>query len=67
MNDDKRLIPQFGPKFWCERKSLKKWADCKYCYKSVPVFRLSEGAIGDADPISVLLCCWECGAGLDRL
>jgi len=66
-NDDKRLLPEFGKKFWCERKSEREWHFCKYCSRDVPTFVLSEGIIGNVDPVQTLLCCWECGAGLEKL
>jgi hypothetical protein len=65
--DDKRLIPEFGPKIWAHRESEHGWHYCKYCYRDVPTFTLTEGLIGSLKPLQVLRCCWECGAGLDIL
>lgn len=64
---DKRLTPQFSEEFWCERTSLKKWDDCKYCYRRTPQFLHNEGRIGSSVPTRRLRCCWECGSGLELL
>ena len=65
--DDKRLLPEFGKKFWCERLSEREWGYCKYCYHDVPTFVLAEGEIGSGNPLQLLRCCWECGAGIEIL
>jgi hypothetical protein len=62
---DKRLIPEFGPKFWAHRKSERRWHYCKYCYRNVPTFIFSDGEMGNLTPLSQIRCCWECGSGLE--
>jgi hypothetical protein len=66
-SSDKRLTPEFGPIFWCERESEREWHYCPACYRDVPTFRFSEGVVGSGEPVSVIRCCWECGYGIDRL
>lgn len=66
-SSDNRLTPAFGPIFWCERKSERKWHHCKYCCHNVPTFLLDVGVIGSQEVIQTLRCCWECGSGLDSL
>ncbi len=66
ITEDKRLLRD-GPEFWVHRKSEKPWHYCKYCYHDVPTFLLSEGLYGSVDTISILRCCWECGAGLESI
>jgi hypothetical protein len=63
--DDTRLI-QPSKDIWVERISEKEWHECKYCYKEVPTFLLKE-TVHQLGRTGVLRCCWECGAGLDRL
>lgn len=62
--DDKRLLPEFGKHFWCDRKSERGWHYCKYCHRDTPTFILTEGRIGSSEPLQKLRCCWECGSGL---
>ena len=45
-SSDKRLTPEFGPIFWCERESEREWHYCPACYRDVPTFRFSEGVVG---------------------
>ena len=63
--DDKRLIPLSSEHLWCERTSERQWHYCKYCYRDVPTFVLTEGRRGSLNPIQQLRCCWECGSGLE--
>lgn len=66
-HDDKRLISEFSDLGWAHRKSDREWHYCKYCYRDVPTFILTEGRISSEQPTQVLRCCWECGSGLDLL
>lgn len=67
LDDDKRLVPEWGEYFWAHRKSERKWHRCKYCRKTTPSFIYTEGDYGDPEPRLVLRCCWECGSGLQLL
>jgi len=62
--DDKRMLPEFGPLFWSRKKSTKKWHYCKYCYKDVPTFFLTEGIYHHMEPLQIMRVCWECGSGI---
>jgi len=64
--DDKRTISD-GPRFWVDRESERDWHYCKYCYRDVPTFVLSEGEYGSQTPVQRLRCCYECGSGLALL
>lgn len=65
--NDKRLILGFTDFAWTERKSIPKWEYCKYCYEDAPCFVMTQGFIGDSRPFERMLCCWQCGSGLEML
>lgn len=69
MIDDKRYVPGLSEcgRFWAHRTSERVWRNCKYCRRDVPTFLLSEGRVGNSDPVQVLRCCWECGYAISQL
>lgn len=64
--DDKRLTP-WTKEFGNQRISLRRWRYCKYCYQDTPQFVFLEYKIGNLNPVDGLLCCWQCGSGLEFL
>lgn len=46
------------------RGSAGRWADCKYCYRSVLPLRLHEHGFVAGYGCSEMIICAECGAGL---